>query len=218
MLKPSGATPMEKTSAPSSTGLPAPPCRRRRWRNRARCAGLRATGGAAASAGELECSGPGRCRRGGAAERRRLRQPAAEVLVEQRLDLALDLVAELVPVRAEQLDAVVLVGVVRGRDHHADVGRMERVSIAMAGVGMGPSSITSMPTEVKPADERGLDHVARQARVLADHDAVAVAAALEQEAGRLPTFMARSGVMTPLARPRMPSSPEIPATHEAPQR
>jgi hypothetical protein len=29
--------------------------------------------------------------------------------------------------------------------------RMERVSMAMAGVGMGPSSITSMPTEVKPA-------------------------------------------------------------------
>jgi hypothetical protein len=28
---------------------------------------------------------------------------------------------------------------------------MERVSMATAGVGMGPSSSTSMPTEVKPA-------------------------------------------------------------------
>ena len=29
--------------------------------------------------------------------------------------------------------------------------RIERVSIATAGVGIGPSSSTSMPTEVKPA-------------------------------------------------------------------
>jgi hypothetical protein len=29
--------------------------------------------------------------------------------------------------------------------------RMERVSMAIAGVGIGPRSSTSMPTEVKPA-------------------------------------------------------------------
>ena len=43
-----------------------------------------------------------------------------------------------------------------------------------------------MPTDVKPAMQGGFDHVAGQARVLADHHAVAVVAALEQEARRLP--------------------------------
>ena len=33
-----------------------------------------------------------------------------------------DLVGELVAVRPEQLDAVVVIGIVRGRDHHADIG------------------------------------------------------------------------------------------------
>ena len=38
------------------------------------------------------------------------------------LDRELDLVGELVAVGTEQLDAVVLIGIVRGRDHDADVG------------------------------------------------------------------------------------------------
>ena len=43
-------------------------------------------------------------------------------LVQPRLDLELELVRELAAVAVEELDAVVLVGVVRGRDHHPDVG------------------------------------------------------------------------------------------------
>ena len=57
-------------------------------------------------------------------------------------------------------------------------------------------------------DQRVLDHVAGQARVLADDDAVAVLAALEPSPAACPTFSARSGVITPLARPRMPSVPK----------
>ena len=68
---------------------------------------------------------------------------------------------------------------------------MERVSMATAGVGIGPSSSTSMPTEVKPAGRADLDHVAGEPRVLADHDPVAVIAALEHEAGRLPDLAGR---------------------------
>ncbi len=39
-----------------------------------------------------------------------------------QLDAGLDLVGELVAVRAEQLDAVVGELVVRGRDHHPEIG------------------------------------------------------------------------------------------------
>ena len=63
--------------------------------------------------------------------------------------------------------------------------RMERVSMATAGVGMGPSNSTSIPTEVKPGHERSFDHVAGEPRVLADDDPMAVIAALKREAGRL---------------------------------
>ena len=58
----------------------------------------------------------------GAAEFGRFRQARGQVLAQQRLYLAFDFVGELVAVRAEQLDAVVLVRIVRGGDHHAEVG------------------------------------------------------------------------------------------------
>ena len=57
--------------------------------------------------------------------------------------------------------------------------------MATAGVGIGPNRSTSMPTEVKPATRAGLDHVAGEPRVLADHDAMAMIAAAKGEAGRL---------------------------------
>ena len=61
----------------------------------------------------------------------------------------------------------------------------ERVSMATAGVGIGPSRNTSMPTAVKPDIRAGLDHVAGEPRVLADHHPVRASAAVgEQLAGR----------------------------------
>ena len=45
-----------------------------------------------------------------------------DVGVEHALDARLDLVGQLVAVGAEQLDAVVVIRVVRGRDHDADIG------------------------------------------------------------------------------------------------
>ena len=73
--------------------------------------------------------------------------------------------------------------------------RMERVSMATAGVGIGPSSSTSMPHGGEPRHHRIFDHVAREPGVLADHRPMAVIAALEH---RMPvacaTFIARSGV------------------------
>ena len=98
---------------------------------------------------------------------------------------ALDLVGQLVAVRPEQLDAVVLVGVVRGGDHHAEVAahragqhrdrrRRHRAEQQHVHADRGEAG-----------DQRIFDHVARQARVLADHHPVAMLAALERQAGRL---------------------------------
>ena len=71
---------------------------------------------------------------------------------EQRLDRALVVVAELVSVRPEQLDAVVGEFIVAGGEIITPrSARNSRVSIATAGVGIGPNKTTSMPTEVNPA-------------------------------------------------------------------
>jgi hypothetical protein len=52
--------------------------------------------------------------------------------------------------RAEQLDAVVVEGIVAGRDHHAEIGAHRAGEHRDAGVGTGPTITTSMPTLVKP--------------------------------------------------------------------
>ena len=120
MLKPSGSTPIGITSAPVSTAPRAPPGRRRRWRSRRRSAGRRAQVSRQGALGELDVALLDALER--------LARPSMAVgdqlvdAVSIRLDLALDLVGQLVAVRAEQLDAVVIVGVVRGGDHHAEVG------------------------------------------------------------------------------------------------
>ena len=61
--------------------------------------------------------------------------------------------------------------------------RRLRVSMATAGVGIGPTRITSMPIGDEARGQRRLDHVARQPRVLADDDAVAMIAAPELAPG-----------------------------------
>ncbi len=63
--------------------------------------------------------------------------------------------------------------------------RRLRVSIATAGVGSGPTRVTSMPAPMKPGGQRRLDHVARQSRVLADHHPMAMGAAGEHQPGGL---------------------------------
>ena len=48
----------------------------------------------------------------------------AEGFVELGLDRVLGVVVELEAVGAEQLDAIILVGIVRGRDHHGQLEAM----------------------------------------------------------------------------------------------
>ena len=116
---------------------------------------------------------------------RRARELRRDLGVHQRLDLALDVVRELEAVRAEELDAVVLERVVRGRDHHAEIGphrarqhgdgrRRHRAEQEHVHADRGEAGL-----------QRRFDHVARQARILADHHPMPVVAALEQQSRRL---------------------------------
>ncbi len=121
----------------------------------------------------------------GAAQRYRGGQAMAHVARHQRLDLGLGVVAELEPVGTEQLDAVVLIGIVRGGDHHPEIG-------AQAAGQHGDRRRRQRPDQGyvhagadEPCGECRLHHVAGQPRVLADHHAMAMAAVCEQESGRL---------------------------------
>ncbi len=90
--------------------------------------------------------------------------------VERGLDLVLGVVVELESVAREQLDAVVLVGVVRRRDHRREVKavaahqqrrRRRREHAGEPGIATRRSH---------PGGDRGLEHLARLARVADDQD------------------------------------------------
>jgi hypothetical protein len=117
--------------------------------------------------------------------------PAGQVAFREVLDLLLDFVAELEPVRTEELDAVVLERIVRGGDHHSEIGpqrpgqhgdrrcrhRAEKEDIHADGGEAGNKCV--------------FQHVSGQARILADHDPVPVTA----RPAAMPTFRAISAVM-----------------------
>jgi hypothetical protein len=115
----------------------------------------------------------------GAADRSRRRQRDVGVAFDQPLDLHLDRVGELEAVRAKQLDAVVLVGIVRSRDHDADVSTHRAGQEADRGRRQRPEQQHVDADRQEACRQRLLDHVAAEARVLAHHDAMAMAAAIE---------------------------------------
>jgi len=109
----------------------------------------------------------------GAAHRRPGRA-AQVVAVEGGLDRLLHLVGELEAVGGEELDPVVLHGIVRGGDRH----RHRPVRPAQVGHrggrhDAGPQDLPAARAD--GGDERGLQHLARDAGVAADHEAAAVA-------------------------------------------
>ena len=118
----------------------------------------------------------------GAAEIGGVRELLAEIAVDQFLDLQLDLVGQLVAVRAEQLDAVVVVRIVRGGDHHAEIGahRARQHRHRRRRHRAGEQHVHADRGEAR--DQRGLDHVAGQPRVLADQHAMPVVAVLKNQA------------------------------------
>ncbi len=115
-------------------------------------------------------------------------QFGGQVAVQHALDAHFDLVGELVAVRSEKLDAVVLKGVVGGRDHHAEVGAQRPRQHGHGRRRYGAEQEDVHAGGAKTGHEGVFDHVAGQAGILADHHAVAMVATLEGQAGRHPDF------------------------------
>ena len=106
-------------------------------------------------------------------------------LLHQPFDLKLRPVVELVAVGAEQLDAIVGERIVAGGDHHAQVS----AKVASQHRDCWSRHRAQQHHVHAHGSEAGhhgrFHHIAGQARVLADHDPVAVNAAQKVSAGRL---------------------------------
>jgi hypothetical protein len=120
----------------------------------------------------------------GAADLASAGEMLGEVAVDQALDLEFDFVGELEPVGTEQLDAIVLIGIVRGRDHHPEIGPQRAGQHGDGGRRHGAEEVDVHAHGGKAGGQGLLDHVAGAARILADHDAIAMVAAHELGAGR----------------------------------
>ena len=126
-------------------------------------------------------------------------------------DLELGGVVELAAVGAEQLEAVVVVRVVRGGDHDAEVGAQAARHHRHARRRQRAEQAHVHADGGEAGHKRGLQHVAGQARVLADHDevpAIAAVAEISLPAAR-PRRSAVSAVIGGVfAVPRTPSVPK----------
>ncbi len=121
----------------------------------------------------------------GAAQIRRAGEHRRDVAVHQRLDPRLDLVGEFEAVRPEQLDAVILVGVVGGGNHHPEIAA-HRAGQHRDRRRRDRAQQQHVDADRREArDQRVFDHVAGEPRVFADDHALAMFAPLEGEAGRL---------------------------------
>ena len=107
-------------------------------------------------------------------------QLAVQIVLHQLQGLLVHLFATVV----DQLDAVVVVGVVAGRDHDAAVEVIHPGDVGHAGGGGDVQQVGIRPRSHQSADQRILEHIAGAAGVLADHDArrIVVAIALAQHA------------------------------------
>ena len=129
MLSPSGFTPSGMTSAPSSHNT-------RRGDLVGGAIGaidhdlepVEAQPARKAVLDEFDIAAAGIVEPLGAAELLRPARAREQVSADLRLDGGLDLVRQLVAVRAEELDAVVLERIVRGRDHDAEIGAQASAS------------------------------------------------------------------------------------------
>ena len=120
----------------------------------------------------------------GAAQVARRRQAVHLVAVHEGLDRAFGVVRQLEAVRAEQLDAVVLEGVVRGRDHDAEISpkRPRQVGYGRRRQRTDQDDIHANRDET--GGQRRLQEIPRQAGILADHHGMAVVTADELAARR----------------------------------
>ncbi len=135
----------------------------------------------------------------------------------QVFDLGLDLVVELVAVRAEEFDAVVGVGIVGGGDDDAGVGAQAAGDVGDAGRGQRADEEHIHAHGEDAGGDGVLEHVAGEAGVFADDDLVACRGPRGRDSRFLktwpaarPSLRAVSAVTgSMLAVPRTPSVPKI---------
>ena len=129
---------------------------------------------------------------------------------DELLDAVLGGVVELVPARAEDLDAVVGHRVVRRRDHHAELGV---VGVGQIGHRGGRQHADAQRVDAFTGDARddgGLEHLAAGPRVAAHHGDAATGLRRVCRADARPPSpspSASSAVRSRLATPRTPSVP-----------
>ena len=141
--------------------------------------------------GELDVAAAGVVDAPGAADQLRLGELRA--VLEPLLDRPLVIVAELVAVGPEQLDAVVRERIVRGGDHHAEIGAHRARQHRHRRRRHRPQQHHVHADAGEAGDHRRFHHVAGQPRVLADDHAMAVVAAQEMRAGGLADAKRRLG-------------------------
>lgn len=116
-------------------------------------------------------------------------QPALQIRVHGRLDPGFRFIRQLEPVGTEQLDPVIPIRVVGSRDHDPQI-RPQRAR--QHGDGRGrhrPHQRHIHPGGQETGHQRAFDHVARQARILAQQDTVAARALPEMQPRGLPQLL-----------------------------
>ncbi len=123
----------------------------------------------------------------GAPELVRLGKTRSHIGIDQSLDLLLRRIGQFEAVRPEQLNAVVVIGIVGCGDHHAVIGA-ERAG--QHGDGRGRHGSEQEDIDADRDKTRGdgvLDHIAGEPRILADDDPLSVAVAVVQADGHADT-------------------------------
>ena len=99
----------------------------------------------------------------------RLGEALMEALIHQGLNFQFPLIRQFVAAGAEQLDPVVGEGVVRGRNHHAEISAQGPGHHGHARGRHGPKQTNIHAHAGEAGHQGGLNHIAGQTGILADH-------------------------------------------------
>ena len=106
-----------------------------------------------------------------------------QAAIHQAFNFHFDGVGQFLAVGTEKLDAIVVIGIVRGGDHHAQIGAQAARQHGDGGGGQRAELEHIHAHGGEARDQGAFDHVAGEARILADHHAVAMGAAGEDAPG-----------------------------------
>ena len=139
------------------------------------------------------------------------RVDGAQRPLEFRLDCFFDVVRKLIAIGREELDAVVLIGVMRCGDDDTGRGAKGPCEIGHTGRGHRPEQPDVCPRRHQARLQGRLEHVARDPRIFSDQNLPAIPVALAEDPSRRPTELqdeVRSDHPLPDA-PADPVRPEI---------